>query len=561
MRKTIKVGLAALAIALLSACGGADDPAGSSGNEANSGNQERVERQESTPAAVPEPTRPQRLDGLLTPTAEPAENPAQETGRENAGMDKDQSGAGVGPGENTMSEDPGNLIPEEPRFNDEVLLQDIYARMDLDQFGLDPNEPIGTHKITIMDLDMVKNHPYLHLIPDLENYVRTNTGIEEVRYSPWQEDWITPPELRFNFGYYVSSEARPDISSARGPIIYFIHHPWFEPVFSDSTVRFRNSLNADISWGGTYQHEAGPYWFGENSLRGVLANTVEKLMEEAMLPDAEPFPRLWWREAKTEGGMVDYYPYFEDRDWTLGEFIRTTDSSIMDGRGSFKRKGMSYGESFDGSKTPRVDWEIIHPELPIIRVTAHARHKLPLIQNGVNPDERTWVYPDGTRFGSTNRELATTYSVSFVVAFQNRWASFQDPNRWIIRFREELEPYRALPHALDPELPYPNYWDDTDYMHHSIIGAVVMTVHDSAVLQPGTYSRVPRVTKWEAPGHILTDEQTETVEYQGKTFLRTWPNIRHPSPGFPLPGHVTVSPYFGPGSETWRDAGMEGFDW
>ena len=37
---------------------------------------------------------------------------------------------------------PAGLIPENPQTNDEVLLQDIYALMDLDQFALDPNEEI-----------------------------------------------------------------------------------------------------------------------------------------------------------------------------------------------------------------------------------------------------------------------------------------------------------------------------------------------------------------------------------------------------------------------------------
>ena len=37
---------------------------------------------------------------------------------------------------------PANLIPDDPQTNDEVLLQDIYALMDLNQFALDPNEAI-----------------------------------------------------------------------------------------------------------------------------------------------------------------------------------------------------------------------------------------------------------------------------------------------------------------------------------------------------------------------------------------------------------------------------------
>ena len=63
-----------------------------------------------------------------------------------------------------------------------------------------------------------------------------------------------------------------------------------------------------------------------------------------------------------------------------------------------------------------------------------------------------------------------------MISLQNRWASFDDPNRWIIRFKDNL--YRTKPWELDPELPYPNYWDDTGYMQHRIIGPVVLTVHE-----------------------------------------------------------------------------------
>ena len=33
-------------------------------------------------------------------------------------------------------------MPEDPKTNDRVLLQDIYEQIDLEQFALDPNEPI-----------------------------------------------------------------------------------------------------------------------------------------------------------------------------------------------------------------------------------------------------------------------------------------------------------------------------------------------------------------------------------------------------------------------------------
>ena len=44
------------------------------------------------------------------------------------------------------------------------------------------------------------------------------------------------------------------------------------------------------------------------------------------------------------------------------------------------------------------------------------------------------------------------------MSIQNRWTSFDDPNRWIIRFRDDLNIYRARPWQLDEDLPYPNYW-------------------------------------------------------------------------------------------------------
>ena len=169
--------------------------------------------------------------------------------------------------------------------------------------------------------------------------------------------------------------------------------------------------------------------------------------------------------------------------------------------------------------------------------------------------------------------MQTQYSVSFVISLQNRWASFNDPNRWIIRFKDDLELY-GKPWGLDPELPYPNYWDDTDYMQHRIIGPVVLTVHGKggkmSVLKPGNYSRAPSIAHWEAPGHILTDEQKRTIPRKysrlagknrdGRAF-QVWPNLRTPNAGFPLPGHVLTGPDQGPGTEAWKRYGMEGYDW
>ena len=109
-------------------------------------------------------------------------------------------------------------------------------------------------------------------------------------------------------------------------------------------------------------------------------------------------------------------------------------------------------------------------------------------------------------------------------------------------------------------------------MQHRIIGPVVLTVHGKAgkkpVLSTGNYSRVPSTAHWEAPGHILTDEQTRIFDV-GKVFgiesnqmaLEVWPNLGKPNAGFPLPGHVLTGPGQGPGTKAWKKYGMEGYDW
>ena len=104
---------------------------------------------------------------------------------------------------------------------------------------------------------------------------------------------------------------------------------------------------------------------------------------------------------------------------------------------------------------------------------------------------------------------------------------------------------------------------------------MLLTVHESPVLQPGTYSRIPRISQWEAPGHILTEEQVQKnfirnvipSNFNGfikleeeETIFEIWPNTHRPNAGFPLPGHVMATPQFGPGTETWKEYGMESWE-
>ena len=111
-------------------------------------------------------------------------------------------------------------------------------------------------------------------------------------------------------------------------------------------------------------------------------------------------------------------------------------------------------------------------------------------------------------------------------------------------------------------------------MQHRIIGPVLLTVHESSVLQPGAYSRIPRISQWEAPGHILTEEQVQKipirdvipgrvalpVNWHEKNIFEISPRTYQPNAGFPLPGHVMATPNFGPGTETWEEYGMESWE-
>ena len=239
---------------------------------------------------------------------------------------------------------------------------------------------------------------------------------------------------------------------------------------------------------------------------------------------------------------------------------------------------------------PHIQWEFMHPELPIIRVAA--TYDASILPYTIREDidwERRWP--------RTNR-----FTIEFVIAFQHRWTSFSDPDRWAVKFRNELNietttrnDYRHCSRSctrghrngfLDPEQAhvYPNYWHTTDYMQHSLIGPVVMTVpYDSNVLKEGVYSQTPEVTQWQAPGPIITKEQSLTPMLkinEGEIrdgdpltrYKQKYPFTNSPNPGYPLPGHVltyneddgTGNRLFweptGPGSRIWQEYNL-GPEW
>ena len=217
----------------------------------------------------------------------------------------------------------------------------------------------------------------------------------------------------------------------------------------------------------------------------------------------------------------------------------------------------------------------------------------------------------------------THYAVSFVISFQNRWQSFTDPNRWLIRFQDDLLPENQGRHAhlnnyplslsprtgsINPDIhdQYPYYWHTTDYMQHKLIGPVVLNVYQSDVLEPGVYSIKPRIDHWPAPGYIVKDdrqlfapgtiwrrdfdkqnrplitrpfhlpkellekyiknpEKIGKIDSEGSTFtygrLPAWYNPPSPNPGYPLPGHVLTNSWSAQGTDIWQEYNIDDHEW
>ena len=219
---------------------------------------------------------------------------------------------------------------------------------------------------------------------------------------------------------------------------------------------------------------------------------------------------------------------------------------------------------------PIIQWEFVHPELPILKITAENATMLPLTVGDLEEPE------------------PTEYSVSFVISLQNRWASLDDPNRMLARFPDQTKSLIKYPFAstrygyttdfkdkltTTPDL---GRWNFTDYMQHRLIGPVVVQINKSEVLEPGLYSVTPKVTSWDAPGHIPLDEQLMHFTPDTDGFNNPKPeqwSFHNPDESvggysleryhvdWPLAGHILTTPDRAPGSFLWSFHKMDQNDW
>ena len=607
----------ALAISImLAACGGekGTDQAEPPGARAAPAAEAGAETNARTPGQgeIPAPTRPRRLN--ISPTEEPSgtgradetqTTPAGSPGGERRETPKtgkapaSERAPAVGPGLATtqpaptagsrLAHDatpksraprnrsgdiyPANLIPDNPQTNDEVLLQDIYALMDLDQFALDPNEEIPLpdrdnmsystrgeqwyseklrkdHPPTIFDYEEVRDHPYLHLLPGLRGHVEAFQKAEaEGRNLPFDREFPYHANKNPEGRGFIGSWNRPgDRFLHMGGITHFIYHPWFEPVeyreLEEGTTRYGRQTPLDRyqkAEGDTIKFVVMPHWFGANSTRGVIADAVARALEQAGRPGVEEHPAPTFN-IKHGGRNRGKAVYGGNRD--LASHLRTPIETMYGDK-------LPQGVSDSAYRMPFVQWEFLHPSLPIIKVTSFVARTLPLANPGEEP--RT-----------------TAFAVSFVISFQNRWTSFEDPSRWLIRFEGKIERNQEFHERM-----FPRYWHTSDYMQHRLIGPVMVQVYEDSrqepgTIEPGVYAVEPRVSQWEAPGPILNDEHILAaplmvggmINTTGEVkIVRDAPQGSYPNPGWPLPGHVMTNPATGPGTKIWKDAGLDWHDW
>ena len=339
MRKIRLLAISTLAILalILAACGGDPAPGSAEPQPERTTSQEATSiNQPATPTLEPLPTRPTPLVNLGTSTPEPV-RPTRARPTQLPTVTSDRTGTPPQPpkpgatAETSIQTSPLDLIPADPESNDTVLLQDIYELMDLDQFALDPTQPIEKFKTSDsfkFPRAILENHPYLFMFPDLE-LLTENTKSEQPNLSRWPNVIYSPYDSRIES---VKGRGGGTHFAAIDPLTYFIYHPWFEDIHTDPQgIRGMRGLNQGRSRadraGGTYTRNFyiryGPYWFGKNSTRGILSDAIADMMKDAAYPTTHLVPLKWQMgglgyNRDTEGNAVAEY------NWKLDEYIRTT---------------------------------------------------------------------------------------------------------------------------------------------------------------------------------------------------------------------------------------------
>ena len=489
------------------------------------------------PRLTPKPTLP-RLD-FQTPTVPPAnrdgEGPHTQPTPTSPTIDTptqfSSQPAHVG------SADPvAQLVPQNPEFDQSTPLRSIYEQLDMGQFAINPANPINIFTDPNCDygirLSNATKKQYKIRISGEEAVLHANLAVCDPAPVDLYNDnlnnsnryrFYPPPIYRFNlppylYDHYVVNSSPIDVITQHPYLFAFKNANYIARHAPDAqNLRFSANPRAYLSRhvkGGpgtgyslpaigakygkgligaelwlnqpwfTYHHETtddvrrsqkphGPVLiYPSRSLKGVLSDTIVDLLQQAV------------EAANTGYAFAQYTPGNGPRSATLEQAVAAPN--------------LIYNQHHF------VQWEFLSPYLPIIRVTTYAEQRLPFtieteydipkryLNRRFHKDSTTFIAPEPAK--SLKSTKPTRYAASFVVALQNRWDHFSDPNR-LAYFNEDQRPEPLT----DPQI---NRWYATDFMHHSIIGPVVVQVFESEHLKPGIYQKTPAISHWPAPGYI-----------------------------------------------------------
>ena len=309
-------------------------------------------------------------------------------------------------------------------------------------------------------IDVITQHPYLFAFKNANYIARHAPDAQNLRFSANPRPYLSD-HVRGGPGTGYSQHAvgaRP----AKGLIgaELWLNQPWF--TYHHETTEIIKSIGAP---------RQPVLIYPSRSLKGVLSDTIVDLLQQAV--DA----------ANTGYSFAQHQPGDGPSSATLEQAVAAP--NLLYNQHHF------------------VQWEFLSPYLPIIRVTTYAEQHLPFTietEYDIPKYLHRRFHKDSTTFTATEPAKSigtiqpTRYAASFVVALQNRWDHFSDPNR-LAYFNEDQRPEPLT----DPQI---NRWYATDFMHHSIIGPVVVQVFESEHLKPGIYQKTPAISHWPAPGYI-----------------------------------------------------------
>ena len=446
-----------------------------------------LERITFQPTATPAP--PIKTDSLLpTATRPPDTGPGETSWTDNSQVESDPH---------------HTLIPDNPEFNESNLLRDIYPRIDMSQYALDPRQGI--------DWIQVHNCHYIErLRTALLQHIAQSPCVPEsanVRVTPLDFPSIHPYA---GHAKQTTSLAAEHYVLNTSPMNVIVNHPYRFAFKNTHLLAKHTNDEQQIRFAANSRRESVPGYARERL--DILKNTqfkppqglttIEHWLQQPWDVYHQPTQSLRGTLNSTVSDILSQADRSEEMDLQMALAEDRHHNAIT------LQQYVSTAHAYE-ARRPMVQWELVSPTLPIIRVTTYAEQRIPYLPRGqyLNTDHRDQ--------GDSNHIMTipvTRYAVSFVIAFQQRWDRFNQ--------NERLQTY------LPPETEYDftadtvNRWYATDMMHHSIIGPVVVEVYESPVLEPGVYQKNPHKTTWAAPGYSDIPKNHKSYAHRGgRTYL------------------------------------------